>query len=83
MSEIVREFMQNEPMVFAFSQSPENRNFLKWAIDENIKYSKMMLKQIAKLEKKYDLPTETLPCPRAKKSIFVYCAFLQLYRLPF
>ena len=52
------DFMQSEPMIFAFSQTPENRNFLKWAIDENIKYSKMLLKEIAKLEKKFDLPTE-------------------------
>ena len=57
------EFMQDEPMIFGFSQTPENRNFLKWAIDENIKYNKLLLKHIAKIEKDLDLPTENPETP--------------------
>ncbi|MCL2570334.1 MAG: hypothetical protein FWE16_03955 [Firmicutes bacterium] len=56
--ESIVEFMKNEPSVFAFSRDAENRNFLKWAISENIKQNKLLLKQICKVEKKFNLPLE-------------------------
>lgn len=51
-------FIKNEPMIFAFSQDPENRNFLKWALNENIKHNQQLLDTIAEIETEYELPTE-------------------------
>jgi hypothetical protein len=56
-------FMQNDPTIFVFSQHPENRNFLKWALQENIDRNQEFLQKITELEKEYNLPTENIDDP--------------------
>ena len=56
-------FVKNEPQVFATGRDPENRNFLKWALNENIKRNKQLLSQISRTEKKLNLPLENPETP--------------------
>jgi len=55
--------MDNDPAIFAISQYPENRNFLKFVLQENIEIFQKFYDRICDLEKEYNLPTENIGDP--------------------
>jgi|GEM_PF-2777624 len=58
------ECMTKEPELFAYTTDPENRNFMKWALQDSMKTIKAYHDKIVAIEKKYKLPTETIGDPQ-------------------
>ena len=56
--ESLMRLIDNEPTIFAYSQYPENRNFLKFILQENIEQFQKFYDRIVALEYEYNLPTE-------------------------
>jgi len=59
----VVEFIGNEPQIFVYGRDPENRNFLKWAIKENMKRNQKFLDMISQIETEHKLPLENPETP--------------------
>ena len=52
------EQMENDPLIYAYSTDPEGRNFMKWALLENIRRLQSFYDKITEIEKEYKLPLE-------------------------